>query len=169
MNTLTDAVKGTHCAYALRLQGDAHATEYHYVGSTSDIQTRIAQHTGAIPGGAKWTALHPPVSVLDVVPCATAFQAACVECALWGLYAGKCKDYDRVRGAKFCMLEPLRFAPTGWKTRPQTLKRSIEEVDEDLHLLGPHAALLLHKGDRARPLRHGGLEGRAATLHLDQR
>ena len=71
-------------------------------------------------------------------------QAACVECALWGLHAGKCKDYVRVRGAKFCMLEPLRFAPTGWKTRPQTLKRSIEEVDEDLELddfpLGQRAA-----------------------------
>ena len=63
MNTLTDAVKGTHCAYALRLEGDAHAHEYYYVGSTSDLQTRIAQHTGAIPGGAKWTALHPPTAV----------------------------------------------------------------------------------------------------------
>ena len=133
MNTLTDAVKGTHCAYALRLQGDVNAPEYYYVGSTSDIQTRIAQHTGAIPGGAKWTALHPPVSVLDVVPCATAFQVACVECALWGLYAGKCKDYDRVRGAKFCMLEPLRYAPTGWKNeRPtvESIKRSLGEVED---------------------------------------
>ena len=133
MNTVTDAVKGTHCAYALRLQGDAHATEYYYVGSTSDIQTRIAQHTGAIPGGAKWTALHPPISVLDVVPCATAFQAACVECALWGLYARKCKDYDRVRGTKFCMLEPLRYPPTGWKgERPavESIKRSLGEVED---------------------------------------
>ena len=133
MNSLTDAVRGTHCAYALRLQGDHNAPEYYYVGSTSDIQTRIAQHTGAIPGGAKWTALHPPVSVLDVVPCATAFQAACVECALWGLYAGKCKDYDRVRGAKFCMLEPLRYPPTGWKNeRPtvESIKRSLGDVDD---------------------------------------
>ena len=89
MNNLTDAVKGTHCAYALRLQGDANAPEYTYVGSTSDLQTRIAQHTGAIPGGAKWTALHPPTAVLDVVPCHSAFQAACVEVAMWGLYAGK--------------------------------------------------------------------------------
>ena len=120
MNALTDAVKGTHCAYALRLQGDANAPEYYYVGSTSDIQTRIAQHTGSIPGGAKWTALHPPVAIESVVPCQSAFQAACVECGLWGLHAGKCKDYDRVRGGKFNMLEPLRYAPTGWKTRPQT-------------------------------------------------
>ena len=122
MNTLTDAVKGTHCAFALRLQGDANAPDYTYVGSTCDLQTRIAQHTGAIPGGAKWTSLHLPVAVLDVVPCSTAFQAACVECGLWGLYAGKCKDYDRVRGGKFCMLEPLRFPPTGWKTERPTVE-----------------------------------------------
>ena len=118
-------------AYALRLQGDANAPEYYYVGSTSDIQTRIAQHTTAIPGGAKWTALHPPVAVLDVVPCATAFQAACVECALWGLYTGKCKDYDRVRGAKFCMLDPLRYPPSVWKNeRPtvESVKRPLGDV-----------------------------------------
>ena len=114
MNALTDAVKGTHCAYALRLQGDANAPEYFYVGSTSDIQTRIAQHTGAISGGAKWTTLHPPVAVLDVVPCYSAFQAACVEVAMWGLLSGRCKDYNRVRGGKFCMCEALRFPPTGW-------------------------------------------------------
>ena len=47
MNTLTDAVKGTYCAYALRLEGDAHAPDYYYVGSTADLQTRIAQHTDA--------------------------------------------------------------------------------------------------------------------------
>ena len=80
--------------------------------------------------------------MLDVVPCATAFQAACVECALWGLYAGKCKDYDRVRGAKFCMLEPLRYAPTGWKNERPTvestrsglegIKRSRQEVEDDM-------------------------------------
>ena len=133
MNTLTDAVKGTHCAYALRLQGDAHAPDYTYVGSTSDLQTRIAQHTGAIPGGAKWTTLHPPTAVLDVVPCHSAFQAACVEVAMWGLYAGKYKDYDRVRGGKFCMCEALRFPPTGWRNeRPtvESIKRSLGEVDD---------------------------------------
>ena len=119
MTILTDAVKGTHCAYALRLEGDAHAHEYYYVGSTTDLQTRIAQHTGAIPGGAKWTALHPPTNVMDVVPCANAFQAACVEIAMWGLYSGRCKDYDRVRGGKFCMCTALQYPPTGWKTRPQ--------------------------------------------------
>ena len=96
------------------VEGDAHAPDYYYVGSTADIQTRIAQHTGAIPGGAKWTALHPPISVIDVVPCSTAFQAACVETALWALLAGKCKDFNRVRGAKFCMCTELRYAPIGW-------------------------------------------------------
>ena len=126
MNKLTDAVKGTHCAYALRLEGDAHAHEYYYVGSTTDIQTRIAQHTGAIPGGAKWTALHPPTNVMDVVPCGNAFQAACAEIAMWGLLAGRCKDFNRVRGGKLCMSGPLQYPPHGWG---ETLKRPLEEGD----------------------------------------
>ena len=127
MNKLTDAVKGTHCAYALRLEGDADAHEYYYVGSTTDLQTRIAQHTGAIPGGAKWTALHPPTNVMDVVPCGNAFQAACVEVAMWGLLAGRCKDFNRVRGGKLCMSGPLQYPPHGWGQ--ETLKRPLEEGD----------------------------------------
>ena len=138
MNILTDAVKGTHCAYALRLEGDLHGHEYYYVGSTSDIQTRIAQHTGAIPGGAKWTTLHPPTNVLDVVPCSTAFQAACVEIAMFGLYAGRCKDFNRVRGGKFCMCEALRYPPTGWGGQ-ETLKRQIP-LDEGEFPLAKRAA-----------------------------
>ena len=144
MNILTDAVKGTHCAYALRLEGDANAPDYYYVGSTSDIQTRIAQHTGAIPGGAKWTALHPPVSVIDVVPCTTAFQAACVETALWGLLAGKCGDYNRVRGAKFCMCTELRYAPIGWgggmEKETVHIKRTLDDAEYPLaKLANTHA------------------------------
>ena len=73
------------------------------------------------------------MAVLDVVPCATSFEAACVECVLWGLYARKCKDYDRVRGAKFCMLESLRYPPIGWKNeRPtvESIKRSLGDVED---------------------------------------
>ena len=150
MNALTDAVKGTHCGYALRLQGDANAPEYYYVGSTSDIQTRIAQHTGAIPGGAKWTALHPPVAIESVVPCQSAFQAACTELGMWGLYAGRMRDYDKVRGGKFCMCGALRFPPTGWKNERPTVesltrsglegKRSLEVEDIEDFPLAKRAA-----------------------------
>ena len=123
MNTLTNAVKGTHCAYALKLEGDAESPEYIYCGSTADIQTRMAQHAGGIPGGAKFTTLHKPVCILNVIPCETAFQAACVEVGLWGMYAGLLKDYDKVRGGKFCMCEKLQYAPTGWKTHGAPVER----------------------------------------------
>ena len=122
MNNLTNAVKGTHCAYALRLEGDSESHQYIYVGSTTDIQTRIAQHTGAIPGGAKWISLHKPVEIINVIPCENAFQAACVEIGLWGLHAGLQKDYDKVRGGKFCMCEKLQYPPTGWKKEECPLK-----------------------------------------------
>ena len=114
MDPVVDKVRGTHCAYALELQGDDKRPFYVYCGCTSDIQTRMAQHAGGIPGGSKWTALHPPTRVLDVVPCHSLWHAACVEVALWGFYAGKLKDYDAVRGGKFCMCESLRYPPPGW-------------------------------------------------------
>ena len=114
MDPVVDKVKGTPCAYVLELQGDDKKPFYVYTGSTCDIQTRMAQHAGGIPGGSKWTSLHPPTRVLDVVPCHSLFHAACVEVALWGFWAGKLRDYDQVRGGKFCMCEGLRYPPPGW-------------------------------------------------------
>ena len=58
MENVLAGVRGTPCAYALELCGDHVHAQYYYVGITSDIQTRIAQHQGAIPGGAKWTQKH---------------------------------------------------------------------------------------------------------------
>ena len=49
MNILTDAVKGTHCAYALRLEGDAHAHEDDYVGPTCDFYKRESLSTRGQP------------------------------------------------------------------------------------------------------------------------
>ena len=118
MNNLTDAVKGTHCAYALRLQGDAHAPEYYYVGSTFDIQTRIAQHTGAIPGGAKWTTLHPPISVLDVVQ---GFEQATGLVIPYEIVERRPGDVPRLEACPQTAQTVL-----GWRAR-----RSLEEMCRD--------------------------------------
>ena len=102
-------VCGTPCAYALQCEGDEEAPHYVYVGSTCDIQKRIAQHTGYLSGGSVFCKAHKPVSVLIVVPCVNVWQAVCTEAALFGLYLGLLKDENRVRGAKFCMKEKLKF------------------------------------------------------------
>ena len=115
MDHVVDSVRGTPCAYVIELEGDAAQPFYIYVGTTTDVQTRLAQHAGGIPGGSKWTALHPPKRVLDVVPCNSAFHACCVEVALWGFWAGRLKDYNRVRGGKYCMCESLMYPPPGWR------------------------------------------------------
>ena len=48
---------------------------------------------------------------------------------MWGLYAGRSKDYNRVRGGKFCMCEALRYPPTGWKEERESVKRALDEED----------------------------------------
>jgi len=117
MDHVVDSVRGVPVAYALELCGDDEHVKYYYVGVSSDIQTRIAQHMGAISGGAMWTAKHVPTKVLDVIPCCSIFHACCVEVALWAFYAGKSRSYDTTRGGKYCMTTPLRYPPPGW-SRP---------------------------------------------------
>ena len=45
-------------------------------------------------------------------------EAMAAECANWNLWAGRLRDYDRVRGGRLNGVDPLRFAPRGW--RPDT-------------------------------------------------
>ena len=102
-------VCGTPCAYALQCEGDEEAPHYVYVGSTCDIQKRMAQHTGYLSGGSVFCKAHKPVSVLIVVPCVNVWQAVCTESALFGLYLGLLKDENRVRGSRYNMKEKLKF------------------------------------------------------------
>ncbi len=89
----------------IAVRGDEEAPHYVYVGSTCDIQKRMAQHTGYLSGGSVFCKAHKPISVLIVVPCVNVWQAVCTESALFGLYLGLLKDENRVRGAKYCMKE----------------------------------------------------------------
>ena len=60
MNNLCHHVCGTPCAYALQCEGGVDAPYYVYVGSTCDIQKRIAQHAGYLSGGSVFAKLiHP--------------------------------------------------------------------------------------------------------------
>ena len=78
----------------------------------------MLQHTSAAPGGAKWTALHPPVELVSLRIHETPEEAMAAECANWNLWAGRLRNYDRVRGGRLNGVDPLKFAPRGW--RPDT-------------------------------------------------
>jgi predicted GIY-YIG superfamily endonuclease len=48
------------CVYVLRLEDDCY-----YIGSSYTLNQRLAQHWGG--NGAKWTRLHKPIEVVEVI------------------------------------------------------------------------------------------------------
>ena len=52
------------CVYVLRLEGDEKFENYYYVGSTHQLNIRLAQHIAL--SGAKFTKLHKFVSIYSV-------------------------------------------------------------------------------------------------------
>ena len=75
----------------------------------------MLQHAGGAPGGAVFTKAHKPTGeILSVCVHETVEDAMAAECALWNLWIGKLGDYDRVRGARYNGVEPLKYLPRGW-------------------------------------------------------
>ena len=108
--------KGKICSYVLKLDGDSVHDFYIYCGMTKDAEYRMLQHTGAAPGGAKWTTLHPPNEILSLKVHETEENAIAAECANWNLWSGRLKSYDRVRGGRLNGTDPLKYPPRGWNT-----------------------------------------------------
>ena len=106
--------KGKICSYVLKLDGDTEHDYYIYCGYTRDVEFRMLQHTGVAPGGAKWTAMHPPNEILSLRVHESSEEAMAAECANWNLWAGRLRNWDRVRGGRLNGLEPLKFPPRGW-------------------------------------------------------
>ena len=111
--------KGKICSYVLKLDGDAASEYYIYCGMTKDAEYRMLQHTGAAPGGAKWTSLHAPNEILSLRVHETMEDALATECANFNLWCGRLKDFNRCRGGRLNGKEPLKYAPRGWKPEPE--------------------------------------------------
>ena len=62
------------CVYILRCDPDTL-----YTGSTPELERRIAQHCGRLPGGAKYTRSHPPKDLAALWEVPDAHTAHSVE------------------------------------------------------------------------------------------
>ena len=61
-------LKGKIVVYVLELEPDE-SGPYRYVGTSENIERRIAEHCGVKAGSASWTKLHPPVDVISCKVC----------------------------------------------------------------------------------------------------
>ncbi len=73
--------KGKIYSYVLKCDGDTEHPYYIYCGYTKDVEYRKLQHTSVASGGAKWTALHPPVELVSLRIHETPEEAMAAECA----------------------------------------------------------------------------------------
>ncbi len=80
------------CVYVLKLEDDCW-----YVGITYNLNIRMAQHWGG--SGAKWTRLHKPLSIVEVVYPAVKATENEVTKQYFERY-GK----ERVRGGSWCRI-----------------------------------------------------------------
>lgn len=82
--------------YVLKLEGDNY-----YIGITTDLSRRMTTHFTV--GGAKWTKLHKPLTILDAIDIGYVFekQATTFEDRVTRLYMQK-YGTDHVRGGTVC-------------------------------------------------------------------
>ena len=144
--------RGCHVSYALRCEGGEEGFHV-YVGSTSDVEVRMARHGRGT--GAKATAARPPTGeILHIREHDTAREAMLAEVALWSLWAGKL-GHQRVRGGRWNMPGLMPHVPRDQKAvaRNRWDDAEQEEVSMALSLLqlAPATCPEFHEEEKERP------------------
>ena len=87
------------CVYVLKLEGDDKFDSYYYVGSTHQLNIRLAQHIAQC--GAKFTKLHKFVSIhsVELVDGDALQRENELTLELMNTFSS-----DQVRGGKYCKL-----------------------------------------------------------------
>ena len=87
------------CVHVLRLEGDENYDEYYYVGSTHQLNIRVAQHIALC--GAKFTKLHKFVSInsVELVNGDALQREIELTLELMNIFTP-----EQVRGGKYCKL-----------------------------------------------------------------
>ena len=87
------------CVYVLRLEGDEKFDNYCYVGSTHQLNIRLAQHISQC--GAKFTKLHKFVSIysVELVDGDALQRENELTLELMNVFSS-----DQVRGGKYCKI-----------------------------------------------------------------
>ena len=128
--------RGCHCSYVLKCEGEEEGFHV-YVGSTSDVEARMAKHGRG--QGAVATRTWPPTGeLLHIREHETAREAMLAEVALWSLWAGKI-GHQRVRGGRWNMGGQMPFPP-----------REIRELERSLASLSvsPGTCPEFHEEDK---------------------
>lgn len=117
-------LKGKFIVYVLALEAED-GTPRRYVGSTTNVERRMAEHTGMKSGGASWCKKYQPVDVLTCRIVDSKEEAAAMEVMLVSLHQAK-TGYQATRGGRWNMAGDMKKKPPYF-----------EEVDE--YFLSPRS------------------------------
>ena len=79
-------LKGKHVVYVLALQPGEDGKPRRYVGSTSNVERRMAEHLGVKSGGAAWCKKYKPTDVISCRVVDSKEEAAVMEVMLTSLH-----------------------------------------------------------------------------------
>ena len=103
-------LRGKHVVYVLQCEPDEQGNETRYVGCSTNIERRTAEHLGLKSGGAAWCKLHKPISVLEVRLCNSKEEAAIMETMLTAVHQSQV-GYQCARGSRWNMPGPMKRPP----------------------------------------------------------
>ncbi len=107
---LVHNLKGKLFVYVLECQPGPDGQQYRYVGSSTNVERRMAEHLGMKAGGASWCKNHKPISVVEVRQCNTKEEAAAMEVMLCAMHMSQ-TGYQACRGGRFNMPGNMRKKP----------------------------------------------------------
>jgi len=103
-------LKGMTVVYVLQCAPDAEGRETRYVGCSTNIERRMAEHLGLKEGGAAWCKKHKPVSVVECRVCQNKEEAAVMETMLTAVHQEQV-GYQNCRGSRWNMPGMMRRKP----------------------------------------------------------
>ena len=103
-------LKGKHIVYVLALQPGEDGKPRRYVGSTTNVERRMAEHLGVKSGGAAWCKKYKPTDVISCRVVDSKEEAAVMEVMLCSLHMAEVGPQG-CRGGRWNMSGDMKKRP----------------------------------------------------------
>ena len=107
---LVHQLKGKHIVYVLALMPGEDGKPRRYVGSSCNIERRLAEHLGVKTGGAAWCKKYKPIDVISVRVVDSQEEAAAMEVMLCALHMAE-TGIQNTRGGRWNMAGDMKKRP----------------------------------------------------------
>ena len=111
---LVHQLPGKYIVYVLALQPDEDGKPRRYVGSSANVERRMAEHLGVKSGGAAWCKKYKPIDVLTVRVVDSKEEAAAMEVMLVSLHMADI-GIQACRGGRWNMAGDMKRRPPNFE------------------------------------------------------